>query len=960
MIEDASRRTFLIEIAPREGLPDPEGEEVARSLREFGLLSVDTVRASRLYEVEGALGVDECERAAREVFSDPIVERFEVREVRSPGPPLAAEPAPRPPLLTLTVLRRPGVMDPVVASALKALRDEGFGDRVSRVRTARRYRISGSLSPSERETAERRVLANPLIEDVLEGDLPLPPVVEPRPVRPARVEVPLADLERRSREEGLALSPLEVEAIAAHYRAAGRSPTDVELETIAQTWSEHCKHKTVAGPVLYEGPLGDALAPRGVRRYGNLLRETIVRATRELERSDFCLSVFADNAGVVALDPALGVCMKVETHNHPSALEPYGGAGTGVGGVIRDILGTGLGAKPIANTDVFCFGPPDLPRERVPEGALHPLKVLRGVVAGVRDYGNRMGIPTVSGALFFDERYVGNPLVFCGTVGLIPRERIAKAPSAGDLVLVCGGRTGRDGIHGATFSSLELTHSSERRSSGAVQIGNPIEEKRLLDALMEARDRGLFRAVTDCGAGGLSSAVGEMAATIGAEVDLSAVPLKYEGLTPAEIWVSEAQERMVLAVPPERLEECLRVLAAEGVEGTVIGRFTGDARLRLLYGALEVGSLDLRFLHEGLPRAQSPARFEPAAVPAPSPQDYAPRPLEPPSPGSGLGGPPSSEPRHGLYDADLLAILSSPNVCSKEWVIRQYDFEVQGTSAVKPLVGAAEDGPSDAAVLAPVRGAPKGIALSCGMNPLYGELDPFRMAQAAVDEALRNAVAVGADPERAALLDNFAWADTARPEELGSLVLAAEGASQAALALGAPFISGKDSLRNEFRTREGRRIAIPPTLLISCLAIHPDVGRAVTADLKGPGDLLYLIGRTGEELGGSHFHLVRGLRGGRVPAADLALARKTFRALHAAMRARLVLACHDLSEGGLAAAAAEMALAGRIGLALDLGPLGFPAPVALFAESCSRFLVEVPEDAVPGFEAALAGVPISL
>ncbi len=931
---------FVIHVRPRD--PDPakdrEGRAVLGALREFGIRGVEAVRAERLYELRGALGRAEAERVAREALADPVAEVFEVVESGTgTGTGTNGE-------LVLTVMRRPGVMDPVLMSARKALGDMGLGELVTGVRTARRYRLRGRLTDAERKTAERKVIANPVIEEVLEGAVSLPPEPAPRPARAARVEVPLDALERFNREGGLALSAVELQAIAAHYRdVERRDPTDAELETIAQTWSEHCKHKTLAGAVRYEGPLGswqDDGTASGEKIYKNLLKETIFRATNELDR-DWCLSVFSDNAGVVAFDERLGVCMKVETHNHPSALEPYGGAGTGVGGVVRDILGTGLGARPIANTDVFCFGPPDLDPARVPPGALHPRQVLRGVVAGVRDYGNRLGIPTVSGAVLFDERYVGNPLVYCGTVGLIPRERIDKAPRAGDAIVVAGGRTGRDGIHGATFSSAELDEASERTSSGAVQIGNPIEEKRLLDVLLAARDRGLYRAVTDCGAGGLSSAVGEMGAELGAAVALERVPLKYEGLTPAEIWISEAQERMVLAVPPERLRELLKLFAAEDVEATEIGRFTGDGRLRLTHGDVAVGDLDVRFLHEGLPRVERRARYEPPGLADARPATASD--LEPREPG-------------GRFDDDVLAILRSWNVCSKEWIIRQYDHEVQGTSAVKPLVGARDDGPSDAAVLAPVHGSRRGIAISCGVNPRYGDIDPWRMAAAAVDEAIRNAVATGADPDRCAILDNFSWGDCSLPDRLGAIALAAEGAAWAATALGAPFISGKDSLNNEYQTAAGR-IAIPGTLLVSCLAIHPDVGRAATMDLKRAGNRLYLVGpATAEELGGSHFHLVRGLSGGQVPRLHAEAARATFRTLHHAIHAGLVRACHDLSEGGLAVAAAEMALAGGLGAALGLPP-GVPAAVQLFSESLSRFLVEVEPARCADFERALGTMP---
>jgi phosphoribosylformylglycinamidine synthase len=605
--------------------------------------------------------------------------------------------------------------------------------------------------------------------------------------------------------------------------------------------------------------------------------------------------------------------------------------------VIRDTMGTGLGAKPVCNTDVFCFAPPDTPLDRIPPGALHPRRVVKGVVAGVRDYGNRMGIPTVNGAVYFDPRYLGNPLVFCGNVGLIPREMARKEPRPGAWIVAVGGRTGRDGIHGATFSSAELTSRSETVSGGAVQIGNAITEKMLLDVLLAARDRGLYQAVTDCGAGGFSSAVGEMGGRIGAEVWLDRVPLKYEGLSYTEIWISEAQERMVLSVAPEKWQELASFCGSEGVEATVIGRFTPTGRLTLKYGEQQVADLDMRFLHDGRP----PVVREAVYMPPPA------RPLDrPPAPGP---------------DGNqlLLRILGSLNVASKEWVIRQYDHEVQGASVVKPLVGRANDGPSDAAVLRPLPDSPRGIVVACGMNPCYGRWDTYWMAASAIDEAVRNCVAVGADPARIALLDNFCWGNTDRPETLGSLVRAALACHDLALALDTPFVSGKDSLNNEFRPSGAEQpIAIPPSLLISALGQIDDVRRAVTMDLKEPGNRLYMVGSTQCELGGSHYALVLSLDGGEVPQVDARVARATFAALHRAIGAGLVRACHDLSEGGLAVAAAEMAFAGQWGLQIDLDRVPSAVDAAtpealLFSESNTRFLCEVRPEHAAAFESIL-------
>ncbi|MCE9534044.1 MAG: phosphoribosylformylglycinamidine synthase, partial [Planctomycetes bacterium] len=781
-----------------------------------------------------------------------------------------------------------------------------------------------------------------------------------------------AALEKLSKDGQLALNIQEMKAIQAHFRSLDRDPTDIELESLAQTWSEHCSHKTLKGPIdLAEMVDGKPQT----RRINNLLKETIFGSTQELRKrfgaDDWCVSVFADNAGVVKFDDKFHVCFKVETHNHPSAIEPYGGANTGIGGVIRDPLGTGLGAKPIANTDVFCFAPPDYPPENLPPGVLHPRRVMRGVVAGVKDYGNRMGIPTINGAVLFDERYLANPLVYCGTIGLIPVGMCEKAAKPGDLIVAVGGRTGRDGIHGATFSSLELTADSEAVSGGAVQIGNAITEKKVLDVILQARDLGLYTAITDCGAGGFSSAVGEMGAELGALVHLDKAPLKYAGLSYTEIWISESQERMVLSVPPTNWPALEALCKSEGVEAAVLGTFQATGRLRLMYQGQQVGDIAMEFLHDGLPKVVRKAehgvrdavRYEVHEIKRVDSLTTIER-------GTMSSSRSVEEVTHvhpGKAKLDpqsaLLAILSCYSVCSKEWVIRQYDHEVQGGSAIKPLVGVKDDGPSDASVLMPILGSWAGLAVGCGINPRYGDLDPYWMAAAVIDEALRNIVAVGADPERTAILDNFCWGNVNEPEVLGSLVRAAEACRDVALAFGTPFISGKDSLYNAY-TSEGRKISIPGTLLISAMGKVNDVRQCVTMDLKGAGNDLFLIGTTHKELGGSHYNLVTGQTGGDVPKVDLQKAPKIFKALHTAITKGLVRSCHDLSEGGLAVAVAEMAFAGEFGADItglkDLaGATGLTDDERLFSESSTRFVVEVKPENAAAFKATFDQLPLT-
>jgi phosphoribosylformylglycinamidine synthase subunit PurSL len=949
-----------IDIYPAPGQPDRLAQQVAADARDLGFARNLNVTAASGYLIQGPLDEKQIRRLAEELFVDRVVERAVVERVGS-------EALSRPPSEGASlahVLPKPGVMDPVAQSAQTAIADLGLS--VEAVRTLRKFWLAGF--PEDKLPAlASKVLANDAIEQVIVGPLKFDRLETGSTYTFKLIEVPLrsmddARLEKLSREGQLFLSLAEMQAIQSHFRQLGRDPTDAELETLAQTWSEHCSHKTLAGRVAYTGPVGAGSAADGrpeSRQFENMLKETIFAATqkiraawRESGQDDWCVSVFKDNAGIIRFDDHYNLVFKVETHNHPSALEPYGGANTGIGGVIRDPLGTGLGAKPIANTDVFCFAPPDTPADSLPPGVLHPRRVIKGVVAGVRDYGNRIGIPTVNGAIYFDERYLGNPLVYCGTAGLLPIDKSHKQPHAGDLIVAIGGRTGRDGIHGATFSSAELTSESESLSGGAVQIGNAITEKMMLDVVLEARDRALYTAITDCGAGGFSSAIGEMGESIGAIVWLDRVPLKYAGLSYTEIWISEAQERMILAVPPEKWRELESLCRCENVEATAIGEFRATDKLQLYYRDHQVADLSMNFLHDGRP----PIVRE-AVYPAPV--------LQP------LRG---SDHLSIDFADSLLSILGSLNVCSKEWVIRQYDHEVQGGSVIKPLVGLHNDGPSDAAVLRPVLSSRRGIAISCGMNPRYADFDTYDMAASAIDEAVRNCVAVGADPERIAILDNFCWGDCQRPETLGSLVRAALGCHDTAVALGTPFISGKDSLNNEFRyvddNGQKQSIAIPPSLLISALGQIDDVSRVVTMDFKQAGNVLYQVGTTNCEFGGSHLALVARLSGGRAPRVDPARAMATFAALHKAIHSGYVRSCHDLSEGGLAVAAAEMAFAGGLGARIYLlevpheipnteaaeVPGGF-ASILLFSESNSRFLVEVPQDCVGHFEEILGSVP---
>lgn len=958
-----------IEVHRRPEAGDPAADALRRDAA--GLpdrLRPSSVARADVYLLEGPFDSEDLTRIADELLADPVMQ---VAMVGSTDPAAGES--------IVEVHPLPGVMDPAAASISAGLRAM-LGDEAAsaiEVRTGVQWRLGGLDAAAAREVATR-LLANPVVHAI--HDRPYRP--ESFPVgheHPFEVrDIPIlelddAGLERMSREAHLFLSLDEMRAIQAHYRERGCEPREIELESLAQTWSEHCVHKTLKATIDYrelgggEGPSlvadaadrpGHTVAADGTTvRIDNLLKSTVAAATHRLMADgldEWCLSVFVDNAGVVAFDDEHAVCMKVETHNHPSALEPYGGAATGIGGCIRDIIGTGLAAKPIAATDVFCVGT-DEPAE-VPEGCIHPHRILGEVVGGVRDYGNRMGIPTLDGGVWFDDRYIGNPLVYCGCIGVMPRDRVEGEARSGDRIVALGGRTGRDGIHGATFSSAELTDAHADEFSHAVQIGNAITEKVVLDAILAARDHAdgcLFSAITDCGAGGFSSAVGEMGETLGAEVQLERAPLKYAGLTPVEVWISEAQERMVLAVSESNLATLSEICAEYGVEWCDLGVFgTPDRELILRWEDTEVGRISMAFLHDGVPMPVREAVWDPTYAAA-----------------EAGGVDPGVTPRALVADGSALldhaeALLRHPNLASKAWIIRQYDHEVQGGSVVRPFAGP-HDGPGDAAVIRPVPDTPRGLAIGHGLATGLAR-DPYLMGLAAIDECVRNMVCVGADPERIAILDNFCWPSCGDPRNLGSLVRASEACLDGALAYGTPFVSGKDSLNNQFSTEDGRTIRIPPTLLISGMGLVEDEMLATTMDAKAAGNRLVVVGTTSDRLGGSHYLRIGGdVAAGvdELPVVDLDRGPRTAAAIAAAIRAGLVRSAHDASEGGVLVAAIEMAFSGGLGVEIDLDHLPVEsgrepgATARAFAEDPSRYLLEVTEADLDALADVLGDLP---
>ena len=952
-----------VEVRPKSGQRDPRADAVIRQAASLGLPRPSAAQHASVYLLEGDLSEGQVRRIADELLADPVTQVAELQARGTVRPRLDA---------LIEVHPLPGVTDPAAESVEAAVRAM-FGTAVT-VRTGDRYDLGG-VKQSDATTIGEKALANAVIHGI-----------HSEPWHPERfpaghgyslriVEVPVRELtdvqlEKLSREAHLFLSLDEMRAIQAEYRRLGREPREIELETLAQTWSEHCVHKTLKSTVRYreanlgagQRSLAAAAAPGrpghvaeadGSVTIRNLLKSTVAAGTFALideeraDRIDWCLSVFVDNSGVIAFDEHHAVCFKCETHNRPSAIEPYGGAATGIGGCIRDIMGTGLGAKPIAATDVFCVAP--LTGTDVPAGCLPPRRILTQVVAGVRDYGNRMGIPTVNGAVWFDPRYVGNPLVYCGVIGVMPRTMVKGETRRGDRIVAIGGRTGRDGIHGATFSSAEVEHGHSTEFSHAVQIGNAITEKKMLDAMLAARDQAdgpLYSGTTDCGAGGFSSAIGEMGKDVGATVHLERAPVKYDGLSPTEIWISEAQERMVLSVPPAKVERLRAICAAHGVELCDLGEFgSADGTIRLLWHGTEVGSLDTHFLHEGVPMPTREAVWD-AAWSA----------EQVPAAGNGTGVGPR------LLDT-ACTLLAHPNLASKEWIIRQYDHEVQGASVVKPLVGVGTGGPSDAAVVHPVAGSRRALAIGNGLATGWSA-DAYAMTLAAIDECVRNLVCVGADPARIAILDNFCWPSCDDPRNMGSLVRAAEACYDGALAYRAPFISGKDSLKNQFRTQDGRTIMIPPTLLVSGFGIVEDAERACTMDLKSTGNVLVLVGTTGARMGGSHRAMLGacGHADMRLPDVDPARGARTAHAVAACIAHGAVRSAHDPSEGGLLPALAEMCFAGGLGARIDLSHMpvtgtDVPDECRAFAEDPHRYVLEVEPSKLGTVQAHLDGIP---
>ena len=954
-----------IEIALKRGVRDARGQGVVARARSFLHLPITHCETREVIKADVRLNQREL-RLLRKAFADPVIA---VSSLDRHRPPARFD-------WLVEIGFKQGVTDNVGRTARVVVADltgRALGENEG-IYTGTQYFLRGeSLDREQAWILARQQLANDLIEVIevfspeewdahpIDNSVPVVTEVPPIEVNPFDLSGSDDDLMRISRDGILSLSIDEMHAIRDHYagdavrrkRAAEglpANPTDVELECFAQTWSEHCKHKIFAARVRYtenEGP---------EELIDGLFKTCIRGATMEIgETIDWLVSVFTDNAGVIRFSDTHHLVFKVETHNSPSALDPYGGAITGIVGCNRDPMGTGVGAELLYNTWGYCLGSPFYDGA-LPEGLFHPRRIRDGVHQGVIDGGNQSGIPWARGWERFDDRFIGKPLVFCGTVGRIPvtvngEPSEKKEIHPGDIVVMAGGRIGKDGIHGATFSSEELRTESP---SHAVQIGDPITQRVLYEFLIEARDVGLYRTLTDNGAGGLSSSVGEMATLSGgAELDLAKAPLKYPGLQPWEIFLSEAQERMSLAVPPERLDALLDLASRRGVEAAAIGAFTAGPDLVLRYGDRLVARMDMDFLHEGCPRMEIPAAWSPPDAPAP--------PLPPAGPRN----------RH------LVRLLGDLNICSKEFKSRQYDHEVKGLSVVKPFVGVQSDIPGDASILLADHDGRQGVVLAEGINPFYSDLDTYAMMSSVIDEGVRRIVSVGGRVDRIAGLDNFCWPDPvaspANPDgayKMGQLVRANRALYDVTTAFGVPCISGKDSMKND-SVRGGRKISIPPTVLFSTIGIIDDVRRAVTLGWKAPGDVICVVGLTRDELGASAYYRMLAADGGdgtavggsSVPHVETGTAMRLYRAMNRAAGDGLLQSSHTPTQGGLGVGLALGCLAGGCGADLALAALPVDGDLRddarLFSESNSRFIVSCrPEDELR-LQALFGGLPFA-
>ncbi len=903
-LEGSNSMLNTIRVTDLEG--DPLGANVLAEIRRVGFNgSYDAVRTAKVYRFEGA------DAHMMDLLARRIVDVNQTYRVDSPLIEDAAA--------FTEVAYKPGVMNPEAASLMKLAHDLGC-DTVVAAGSSYEYHFYGTFDSEEVGAIVKRLLMNKTVQMQI-TEAPQTLLIDAKagsittvPIREATDEQLLS-----LSKDKLFLNLEEMQVIKTYFQKIGRDPIDAELETLAQTWSEHCGHKTFRAQLVVNGR----------KRLPLITRLKQVSA----QYSTNVVSAFVDNSGVIGFYDGYAICGKVETHNSPSAIEPYGGAMTGSGGVFRDVADTAEGAKVIASTDILCFGPPDLPDEKLPLGCLRPDYILRRVVAGIGAYGNRMGIPTCNGSIRFHEDFRAKPTVIVGAYGILPEARAKKGePKPGDLIVAIGGRTGRDGIHGATFSSAEMTERTASVNSSAVQIGNAIVEKCLFDVGLVMRDRGFVRAKTDCGAGGFASAIGEMGSCIGARVFLEKVPLKYQGLLPWEILLSESQERSVFAIRSEHLHEVHAICKDYNVEATVLGHFTDDHQFFVTYNDETVCDLSMEFLHNGLPQRVMHATYQRAKFKDPILPNYC---------------------EQDWIDR-YLAVMGHLNVCSKEPIVRSYDHTVQGTSVLPPFTGVHQNGPCDAAVLRPLLDKPYGVVISHGLNPVLNRIDPYWGSVCAAVEALANLVAAGGSvcEGDVGLIDNFIW-PFPDEESLGALDRSVDACVAVMQAFHLPFISGKDSLSGTYRGGN-TVIKIPPVLCVSAFGRIKDVEKTMSSDFKFADSAIVLVGNPDPlSLGGSVLYDTLGFLGNRVPEPNLHLTADMFRKFQDLIASGAVLAVHDVSDGGMAATLAEMCIGGEVGADIDLFRAGAgrtrkhgDSRLALgvfYNEMPGCFLVEVPK-----------------
>lgn len=887
-------------------------------------VSQTKVRTTRVYRLEG-IKIKETKILAEKLFSEKINQEYAINK------PIVKDAA-----VTIEIAYKPGVMNPEVASIIKAAKD--LGVNLLAADSSREYGFYGSFSKKELEEIIGKLnLYNKTVEYVIKKE---PQTLLIKGILGKTNIIPLRSLSDENllnlSKDKLFLNLEEMKVIQRYFKKIKRDPTDCELETIAQTWSEHCAHKTFKAGLIVDGKLKKPLITR--------IKEEALKHRKDI------VSAFVDNSGVMDFYEGWAICGKVETHNSPSAIEPYGGAATGSGGVFRDILGTGRGAKTIISTDMFCFANPDMEQKKLPEGTLPPKYLLKRVVTGVKDYGNRMGIPTNNGSVHFHDDFRAKPTVIVGAYGILPKRKAEKGkPKIGDVVVAAGGRTGRDGIHGATFSSAEMTDKTVNIHSSSVQIGNAIEEKRMFDAILEARDKNLIRAIQDCGAGGFSSAIGEMGEKTGVTVHLEKAPLKYQGLSPWEIWISESQERMILAIPKTKFTAFKKICKKYNVEATSLGIFNGSKKLKVYYKNNIICNLDMKFLHHGLPqRTMVTKKTLTSEVTVLAPRRWP----------HGLlrGGPRSQKDWLSL----LKKVLSHGNVCSKEPIVRLYDHSVQGTNSLQPFTGERLDGPNDAVVIRPLLNKSYGVIVSHGLNPVLNKIDPYWGSIWAATEAISNYVSVGGNYKDASLINNYIW-PFPDEESLWSLDKSVDGVVDFMKTLKIPVISGKDSLSSTYRASDGTVIKIPPVLCISVFGKIKEVSKTVSSDFKKVESLVVLVGQMDfEGMGGStYIEQWNNRTMGNIPHIDLKLLPKTLNAIYRGIQSGKILSCHDISEGGLITALFEMCVGGNFGAEIHLGGVHAATPEVvlrprrtsgvnelrpdyfLFNETAGTFLVEV-------------------